>query len=86
MLGLIHVGDRCQISKRMRGKVAWVGLCEEIGEGKYVGIELDEPIGTDVYGKFDCKPKFGILVKPDQVECGDFPEDEINLDDSDSEL
>ena len=30
---------------------------------------------------FTCKPNFGVFVRPDRVRVGDFPVEEINLDD-----
>ncbi|KAH0573264.1 Tubulin specific chaperone B [Spironucleus salmonicida] len=89
---LMKITDRCQIVGNRRGEVMYIGTADELGNGLFVGIKLDEPLG-DNDGKldsriiFDCRPKFGIFVRPSQVEIGDFPEiDELALDTSDSEL
>ena len=30
---------------------------------------------------FSCKPNFGVFVRPEKLEIGDFPVEEINFDD-----
>ncbi|KAJ3104726.1 hypothetical protein HDU97_008905 [Phlyctochytrium planicorne] len=86
----INVGDRCQVSPQggeeedslvKRGTVRFVGQTD-VKPGYWVGIELDEPIGKHdgtVAGKsyFTCKPKFGIMVRPNRVEVGDFAEEDL---------
>ncbi|KAL8807049.1 MAG: hypothetical protein Q9200_004823 [Gallowayella weberi] len=76
----ITVGARCILapSSIRRGTVAYVGLVPEIpGIGPWIGVELDEPAGKNdgsVAGKryFDCKPQYGVFVRPERVEVGDW--------------
>ncbi|KAL8867245.1 MAG: hypothetical protein Q9174_005787 [Haloplaca sp. 1 TL-2023] len=85
----IIVGSRCILapSTTRRGSVAYVGLIPEIpGIGPWVGVRLDEPAGKNdgtVSGKryFDCEPQYGVFVRPDRVEVGDWRE--LGLDDDD---
>lgn len=45
---LEKVGNRCQLKKEgHRGVIKYVGLIPEIGEGFWVGIQLDEPFGKN---------------------------------------
>lgn len=81
----IHVGDRCKVvpegadaSVERRGVVRFVGTVRG-RTGYWVGVELDEPMGTmdgTVAGAriFECGPGHGLLVEPGCVTCGDFPE------------
>ena len=51
---------------------------------------MDEPFGKNngsVNGKkyFSCSQNYGIFVQPDQVEVGDYPEEDI-FSDEDEEL
>ncbi|GIQ86926.1 hypothetical protein KIPB_008866, partial [Kipferlia bialata] len=91
----LTVGERCN-TKLGRGVIRYVGKTkgDPVKPGYWVGVQLDEPNGTNnghvgdaVY--FECDNKFGVLLRPPQVEMGDFPEiDEFasDLEDSISEL
>ncbi|KAL8895016.1 MAG: hypothetical protein Q9192_003903 [Flavoplaca navasiana] len=87
----IAVGKRCVLSPSTtrRGTVAYVGLVPEIpGIGPWVGIRLDEPAGKNdgsVAGRryFECDPQYGVFVRPDRVEVGDWKELGLEEDDDD---
>lgn len=88
----ITVGARCILppSTTRRGIVAYVGLVPELpGVGPWVGVRLDEPAGRND-GRvsetryFECEPQYGVFVKPDRVEVGDW--EELGLDDADDDL
>ncbi|XAR65862.1 hypothetical protein NMG60_11011843 [Bertholletia excelsa] len=76
----IKVGDRCQIEPgEKRGIVKFVGGAETLGPGFWVGVQYDEPLGKHdgmVKGKryFDCPALHGVMVRPDKVKVGDYPE------------
>lgn len=76
----IKVGDRCQIEPGdKRGVVKYVGQAENLGPGFWVGVQYDEPLGKHdglVKGTryFDCPPLHGVMVRPDKIQVGDFPE------------
>ncbi|KAL8718607.1 MAG: hypothetical protein Q9225_004270 [Loekoesia sp. 1 TL-2023] len=90
-VGEITVGARCILppSTTRRGTVAYVGLIPEIpGLGPWVGVRLDEPAGKNdgtAGGKryFDCEPQYGIFVRPERVQVGDWQE--LGLDDDDDD-
>ena len=81
----IILGNRCQVlvGKR-RGQVKYVGKVPEKGPGYWVGIQLDEPSG-DTDGKLGAKiyftahDKYGIFARPNEIEVGDFPVEEIEI-------
>ncbi|PSR82188.1 hypothetical protein PHLCEN_2v6111 [Hermanssonia centrifuga] len=88
----LPVGSRCEVETseegfHKRGTVRFVGPTQfGNGEGTWVGIEYDEPMGKNdgsVQGVqyFSCKPNFGVFVRPDRVQIGDFPVEEIDFDD-----
>ena len=77
----IKLDARCRLlpdSDHRRGTVRYIGDVPEIpGIGAWIGIELDEPTGKNdgsVKGTryFECKAGFGVLVRPERVEVGDF--------------
>ncbi|XXG73596.1 hypothetical protein AAC387_Pa07g2491 [Persea americana] len=76
----IKVGDRCEVEPGgKRGVVMFVGRAETASPGFWVGIQYDEPLGKHdgmVKGKryFDCPPLHGVLIRPDKVKVGDYPE------------
>merc|ERR1712228_280330 len=90
----IKINDRCEISKgKHRGKIAFVGSTSFDKKGVWIGVELDEPFGDNDGSKkgkvyFKCNDKYGLFVRPDAVQVGDFPViDELEIsDDDDDEL
>ncbi|KAI9595440.1 CAP Gly-rich domain-containing protein [Syncephalis fuscata] len=88
----ISVGDRCQVDLSgggylKRGVVRFVGKTE-FKSGYWIGIQYDEPVGKNngtVQGKsyFECLPNYGSFVRPTAVTVGDFPEEDIDLDELD---
>lgn len=76
-------------SDARRGTVSYLGPVPEIpGLGAWVGVTLDEPTGKNngtIKGKkyFECGPNYGVLVRPERCEVGDFPP--LDLGDEDLE-
>ncbi|KAM3423213.1 hypothetical protein BST61_g663 [Cercospora zeina] len=76
-------GVRCRLlpqSDHRRGTVLFVGQVPDIPAaiGAWIGIKLDEPTGKNdgsVKGQryFECPPNFGLFVRPERVQVGDFP-------------
>mmetsp|Transcript_14945 Transcript_14945/g.29063 ORF Transcript_14945/g.29063 Transcript_14945/m.29063 type:complete len:272 (-) Transcript_14945:269-1084(-) len=78
------IGDRCQVEPgARRGTIVWKGDGEGyVGNGYWIGVHLDEPLGKSngtVKGKkfFEVPEKHGAFIRPDKVEVGDFPERDI---------
>ncbi|KAI4199685.1 MAG: hypothetical protein LQ350_004476 [Teloschistes chrysophthalmus] len=92
--GGINVGARCILppSTTRRGTVAYVGIIPEIpGVGPWIGVRLDEPAGKNdgsLLGKqyFDCEPYYGVFVRPERVEVGDWRELSMDEDDDMEEI
>jgi len=77
----IKIGDRFEYKDQKglqhRGTVRYVGETE-FAVGPWVGIEFDEPYGSNdgsQKGKeyFKCNEKYGKFVRPDAIKIGDFP-------------
>ncbi|XP_037942691.1 tubulin-folding cofactor B-like [Teleopsis dalmanni] len=83
------IGLRCQV--QVKGNPTRIGTIRYNGsiegkKGTFIGVEYDEPLGKNngsINGKryFQCKENYGGFVAPISVEVGDFPPDDINLDD-----
>lgn len=91
LLGL-SVSSRVRLlpeSDARRGTISYIGLVPEIpGIGVWVGVTLDEPTGKNdgtVKGKryFECGNNYGVFVRPERCEAGDFPP--LDMDDEDLE-
>jgi tubulin-folding cofactor B len=75
----IEVGSRCEVNPgAKRGVVKFVGRCEALPPGFWIGVQFDEPVGMNngtVKGVklFECNDGYGSLQRPKNVSCGDFP-------------
>ncbi|KAG0300444.1 hypothetical protein BGZ98_009174 [Dissophora globulifera] len=88
----IKIGDRCEVdiggdAMKRRGAVRYIGLTE-FQPGAWVGVQYDEPLGKNdgsVQGVryFTCPANYGSFVRPDKVQTGDFPEEDLFADDED---
>lgn len=67
----------------------YVGKCEGLPKGFWVGIQYDEPVGKNngfVRGTkyFECPDGYGSMVRPNLVKIGDYPPlDEFEFSDED---
>ncbi|KDQ61919.1 hypothetical protein JAAARDRAFT_123826 [Jaapia argillacea MUCL 33604] len=90
VINSIKVGSRCQVESseedlHKRGTVRYVGETK-FATGVWVGVEFDEPFGKNdgsVKGEryFECRQNYGVFVRPNKVQVGDFPVEEIDFDD-----
>lgn len=87
-LEAIAVGSRCKVTvtgnPTRLGAVKYKGKVDGLN-GTFIGVQYDEPLGKHngtFNGKayFECPDKYGAFVKPQNVECGDFPEEIFDLD------
>lgn len=88
LINTVEIGSRCKVNvtngPTKLGVVLYKGLVEGLG-GQWVGVKYDEPLGKNdgkYQGKeyFKCPPNYGAFVKPQNVVCGDFPEESYDLD------
>ncbi|KAH8716925.1 CAP Gly-rich domain-containing protein [Phaeosphaeriaceae sp. PMI808] len=76
-------------SDARRGTISYIGPIPEIpGIGVWLGVTLDEPTGKNdgsVKGRryFKCGNSYGVFVRPERCEAGDFPA--LDLGDEDME-
>lgn len=87
-LKTINIGGRCLVQVKghpsRKGTVMYKGEVEGL-DGIFVGVKYDEPLGKNdgsLNGKryFECAMKYGGFVKPAHVDMGDYPEDELDLE------
>ena len=72
---------------KKRGEVLYIGKVQELANGYWIGVRLDEPSGdsdgtfnSNVY--FVCAENYGKFYRPNEIEMGNFPvEDNFNVDD-----
>eukprot|EP00184_Porphyridium_aerugineum_P006070 CAMPEP_0184697658 /NCGR_PEP_ID=MMETSP0313-20130426/4550_1 /TAXON_ID=2792 /ORGANISM="Porphyridium aerugineum, Strain SAG 1380-2" /LENGTH=284 /DNA_ID=CAMNT_0027156479 /DNA_START=160 /DNA_END=1014 /DNA_ORIENTATION=- len=88
----ISVDSRCEVFPgSRRGCVKYVGQVSELGQGVWIGVAYDEPVGKhdgQVNGVryFSCKPNHGGFVKPHNCQVGEQFAEEDELQMSDDEL
>ena len=88
----MKVGDRCEVTLGgKRGAVQYVGKIPQIAPGWWVGVQYDEPVGKNdgtVKGKrfFECPPKYGGFLRPDKLQVGDYPEEDLFGSDEEEDL
>lgn len=76
----INVGDRCVMTQdNHRGEVKYVGRLPDMGQGFYIGVQLDEPYGMNNgslkgISFFDSPNKYGIFLRPSKIQTGNYPE------------
>ncbi|WWD18419.1 hypothetical protein CI109_102869 [Kwoniella shandongensis] len=68
----VPIGAKVSVSAGI-GHVRWTGSNPGFAAGKWVGVELLEPVGKNdgsVKGEryFDCQPNHGVFVRPSQVK------------------
>ena len=66
-----------------RGEIKYIGKISDLGEGYFVGIQLDEPFGKNngSYNGtkyFESLAKYGMFLRPDKINVGDYPELDID--------
>ena len=67
----------------------YVGKCNPLPKGYWVGVEFDEPVGkNDGSAKgerfFECSEGYGSFLRPENVQAGDFqPIDDFAFSDGD---
>ena len=87
----MKVGDRCEVTLGgKRGEVKFVGKIPAIAPGWWVGVQYDEPVGKNdgtVKGDrfFQCPPKYGGFLRPDKLQVGDYPEEDLFGSDADDD-
>lgn len=85
----LAVGLRCEVQPgARRGVVRWLGECDELKPGYWVGVQFDEPVGRSdgsVNGKvvFECSPGYGGFIRGKNIVVGDYPERDPFADDED---
>ena len=77
-IGAIEQLAKSTADKVKSGEVKFVGKCETLPKGWWIGIQFDEPVGKNdgtAKGKryFECPDGYGSFQRPVNVQVGDFP-------------
>jgi len=92
---LFPIGGRCEVNPGgRRGEIKYVGKVGAVKNGTMLGIALDEPQGMNDGTRsgihyFDCKGEnYGVFSRPENVNVGDYPEEDpfAGLSDDEDEI
>ena len=91
----VIVDARCCLAGEptRRGNVRFVGVIPSLPglpQAPWIGVALDEPFGKNngsVNGEsyFHCMDNHGVLVRPERIDVGDYPELGLEEEDPDME-
>lgn len=91
----VNLDARCCLANEptRRGTVRFVGVINSLPGlhgAPWIGVALDEPFGKNdgsINGEryFQCEKNHGVIVRPERIQIGDYPELGLEEEDPDME-